>query len=142
NDGWNWKGDPNATYTGQGVPQYRPGEEPPGQVPPPLPLGPPPPPIAAFEYDPGTGMYVGTRRPRVLTSRADPRCRKGEVMAEHVDASAEEVTKPAQPESDTSEKTSSLAPEVDLDDAEDYDGALDADVDEDSKDVATRAKTM
>jgi Mce-associated membrane protein len=63
-------------------------------------------------------------------------------MAEHVDASAEEVTKPAQPESDTSEKTSSLAPEVDLDDAEDYDGALDADVDEDSKDVATRAKTM
>jgi phospholipid/cholesterol/gamma-HCH transport system substrate-binding protein len=59
NDGWNWKGDPNATYTGQGVPQYRPGEEPPGHVPPPLPPGPPPPPIAAFEYDPGTGMYVG-----------------------------------------------------------------------------------
>ena len=59
NDGWNWKGDPNATYTGQGVPQYRPGEEPPGQVPPPLPSGPPPPPIAAFQYDPGTGMYVG-----------------------------------------------------------------------------------
>ena len=59
NDGWNWKGDPNATYTGQGVPQYRPGEEPPGQAPPPLPLGPPPPPIAAFQYDPGTGMYVG-----------------------------------------------------------------------------------
>lgn len=59
NDGWNWKGDPNATLTGQGVPQYRPGEEPPGQAPPPLPLGPPPPPIAAFQYDPGTGMYVG-----------------------------------------------------------------------------------
>jgi phospholipid/cholesterol/gamma-HCH transport system substrate-binding protein len=59
NDGWNWKGDPNATYTGQGVPQYRPGEEPPGQAPPPLPPGPPPPPIAAFQYDPGTGMYVG-----------------------------------------------------------------------------------
>ncbi|MDT5200196.1 MAG: phospholipid/cholesterol/gamma-HCH transport system substrate-binding protein, partial [Mycobacterium sp.] len=53
NDGWNWKGDPNATYTGQGVPQYRPGEEPPGQAPPPLPPGPPPPPIAAFQYDPG-----------------------------------------------------------------------------------------
>jgi phospholipid/cholesterol/gamma-HCH transport system substrate-binding protein len=59
NDGWNWKGDPNATYTGQGVPQYRPGEEPPGQAPPPLPIGPPPPPIATFQYDPGTGMYVG-----------------------------------------------------------------------------------
>jgi phospholipid/cholesterol/gamma-HCH transport system substrate-binding protein len=59
NDGWNWKGDPNATYTGQGVPQYRPGEEPPGQAPPPLPPGPPPPPIAAFQYDPATGMYVG-----------------------------------------------------------------------------------
>lgn len=25
NDGFNWKGDPNATYTGQGVPQFRPG---------------------------------------------------------------------------------------------------------------------
>jgi phospholipid/cholesterol/gamma-HCH transport system substrate-binding protein len=59
NDGWNWKGDPNATYTGQGVPQFRPGEEPPGQVPPPLPPGPPPPPIAAFHYDSATGMYVG-----------------------------------------------------------------------------------
>lgn len=59
NDGWNWKGDPNATYTGQGVPQYRPGEEPPGQAPPRLPPGPPPPPIAAFQYDPGTGMYMG-----------------------------------------------------------------------------------
>lgn len=59
NDGWNWKGDPNATYTGQGVPQFRPGEEPPGQAPPALPLGPPPPPIASFQYDPGTGMYVG-----------------------------------------------------------------------------------
>ena len=59
NDGWNWKGDPNATYTGQGVPQYRPGEEPPGQAPPPTPPGPPPPPIAAVQYDPATGMYVG-----------------------------------------------------------------------------------
>jgi Mce-associated membrane protein len=62
-------------------------------------------------------------------------------MAEHVDASANEVTKPDQPESDTSE-TSSLAPEVDLDDAEDYDGAVDAEVDEDPKDVAMHAKTM
>ena len=59
NDGFNWKGDPNATYTGQGIPQYRPGEEPPGQAPPPPPPGPPPPPIAAVHYDPATGMYVG-----------------------------------------------------------------------------------
>jgi phospholipid/cholesterol/gamma-HCH transport system substrate-binding protein len=59
NDGFNWKGDPNATYTGQGVPQFRPGEEPPGQAPPPSPPGPPPPPIAAVQYDPATGMYVG-----------------------------------------------------------------------------------
>lgn len=59
NDGFNWKGDPNATYTGQGVPQFRPGEEPPGQAPPPSPPGPPPPPIAVVQYDPATGMYVG-----------------------------------------------------------------------------------
>jgi phospholipid/cholesterol/gamma-HCH transport system substrate-binding protein len=59
NDGWNWKGDPNATYSGQGVPQFRPGEEPPGQAPPPSPPGPTPPPIAAVQYDPATGMYVG-----------------------------------------------------------------------------------
>jgi phospholipid/cholesterol/gamma-HCH transport system substrate-binding protein len=59
NDGWNWKGDPNATYTGQGVPQFRPGQEPPGQIPPPAPPGPPPPPMAALQYDPATGMYVG-----------------------------------------------------------------------------------
>jgi phospholipid/cholesterol/gamma-HCH transport system substrate-binding protein len=59
NEGYNWKGDPNATYSGQGVPQFRPGEEPPGQVPPPSPPGPQPPPIATVQYDPATGMYVG-----------------------------------------------------------------------------------
>lgn len=59
NDGFNWKGDPNATYTGQDVPQLRPGDEPPGQVPAPSPPGPPPPPMAALRYDPATGMYVG-----------------------------------------------------------------------------------
>lgn len=58
NDGFNWKGDPNATYTGQSIPQLRPGEEPPGQAPPPSPPGPPLP-IAAVQYDPATGMYVG-----------------------------------------------------------------------------------
>lgn len=62
NDGFNWKGDPNATFSGQGVPQLRTGESPaasatPG-VQPPSP-GPPPSPIAEAEYDPATGTYVG-----------------------------------------------------------------------------------
>ena len=75
NDGFNWKGDANATFTGQGVPQYEPGEKPPpsaqpeqalpGQPkpaypppgqPPPLPVGPP---TAVAPYDPVTGTYVG-----------------------------------------------------------------------------------
>lgn len=49
NDGFNWKGDPNATITGQDVPQLRPG----------TPEGAPPPPIAVAHYDPATGSYVG-----------------------------------------------------------------------------------
>ncbi|MDT5091407.1 MAG: phospholipid/cholesterol/gamma-HCH transport system substrate-binding protein [Mycobacterium sp.] len=55
NDGYNWKGDPNATLSGQGIPQLPPGS----------PLAAPPPPataplpIAAIEYDPATGTYVG-----------------------------------------------------------------------------------
>ncbi len=59
NEGFNWKGDPNATYTGQDVPQLRPGDQPPGPASPPSPPGPPPPPIAALRYDPPTGMYIG-----------------------------------------------------------------------------------
>ena len=39
NDGYNWKGDPNATLSGQGVPQL--------------------PPITGAEYDPVTGAYTG-----------------------------------------------------------------------------------
>ena len=39
NDGYNWKGDPNATLSGQPVPQ--------------------PPPVAAAEYDPASGTFVG-----------------------------------------------------------------------------------
>ncbi len=56
NDGYNWKGDPNATLSGQAIPQLPPGT-PPAQAPPPA--APPPPPIAAAEYDPSTGTYVG-----------------------------------------------------------------------------------
>ena len=50
NDGYNWKGDPNATLSGQDVPQPPPASPPPG---------PAPPPIAFAEYDPATGTYVG-----------------------------------------------------------------------------------
>jgi phospholipid/cholesterol/gamma-HCH transport system substrate-binding protein len=61
NDGFNWKGDPNATSTGQGIPQMSPdltAAPPPGSAPPGAPA-PAPPPIAAVEYDPATGAYVG-----------------------------------------------------------------------------------
>lgn len=53
NDGFNWKGDPNATSTGQGVPQ-----SPPGSAPAQGTSGPPPT-IAVAQYDPATGDYVG-----------------------------------------------------------------------------------
>jgi phospholipid/cholesterol/gamma-HCH transport system substrate-binding protein len=52
NDGYNWKGDPNATLSGQSVPEMRPGT--------PSPAGAPvPPPIAIAPYDPATGTYTG-----------------------------------------------------------------------------------
>lgn len=56
NDGYNWKGDPNATLSGQGVPDIPP--EPPSTRTPPPP-GNSAPPIAAAEYDPATGAYIG-----------------------------------------------------------------------------------
>ncbi|MCX2932405.1 MlaD family protein [Mycobacterium sp. CVI_P3] len=40
NDGLNWKGDPNATMSGQDVPEL-------------------PPPVAVAPYDPATGTYIG-----------------------------------------------------------------------------------
>lgn len=59
NDGFNWKGDPNATLSGQDIPQLPPGEAP-AQGPDGLPAAEPaPPPIAIAEYDPNTGTYVG-----------------------------------------------------------------------------------
>jgi phospholipid/cholesterol/gamma-HCH transport system substrate-binding protein len=59
NDGYNWKGDPNATLSGQDVPQLPPGS-PPRAAPPPQPPPPAAPvPIAAAPYDPATGQYVG-----------------------------------------------------------------------------------
>jgi phospholipid/cholesterol/gamma-HCH transport system substrate-binding protein len=49
NDGYNWKGDPNATLSGQPVPQQPPGTSPPNG----------PPPLAVAQYDPATGAYTG-----------------------------------------------------------------------------------
>ncbi|MEZ0365968.1 MCE family protein [Mycobacterium sp. pUA109] len=57
NDGYNWKGDPNATLSGQGVPQYPPGTDP--RSPPPGAAPPSPPPVAFVPYDPATGRYIG-----------------------------------------------------------------------------------
>ncbi|AFM18732.1 virulence factor Mce family protein [Mycolicibacterium chubuense NBB4] len=56
NDGYNWKGDPNATLSGQGVPDIPPQVPSSRTAPPP---GPVPPPIATAEYDPANGTYVG-----------------------------------------------------------------------------------
>lgn len=56
NEGYNWKGDPNATDTGQGVPEYPPGGDP--RLPPPRGTAPAPPPIAVATYDPASGEYV------------------------------------------------------------------------------------
>ncbi|MFY1621528.1 MCE family protein [Micromonospora sp. WMMD736] len=56
NDGFNWKGDPNATLSGQDVPHVRPE---PGAAETPPPAAQAPPPAAAAEYDPATGTYVG-----------------------------------------------------------------------------------
>lgn len=64
NDGFNWKGDPNATLSGQDVPQLPPGsprQAPAAPPPPPPAAGPPPAPplVAGAPYDPATGAYVG-----------------------------------------------------------------------------------
>jgi phospholipid/cholesterol/gamma-HCH transport system substrate-binding protein len=56
NDGYSWKGDPNATLSGQGVPQLPPGA-PSARAG--VSAAPSNPPIAAAQYDPATGMYVG-----------------------------------------------------------------------------------
>lgn len=50
NDGYNWKGDPNATLSGQSVPELPPGTPPPAGS---------PPPVAIAPYDPATGTYTG-----------------------------------------------------------------------------------
>jgi phospholipid/cholesterol/gamma-HCH transport system substrate-binding protein len=63
NDGFNWKGDPNATLSGQDIPQLPPGAPPAQAAPPPgpAPSSPdsPAPPVAFAPYDPATGTYLG-----------------------------------------------------------------------------------
>jgi len=71
NEGWNWKGDPNSTLSGQDIPQLAPGTPPAAAAPAspgtpstvgatsPAPPSSVPPPIAVAEYDPATGAYVG-----------------------------------------------------------------------------------
>ena len=55
NDGYNWKGDPNATLSGQGIPDLAPGASPSAA----MPTAPPPPAmVGVSEYDPATGTYV------------------------------------------------------------------------------------
>jgi phospholipid/cholesterol/gamma-HCH transport system substrate-binding protein len=58
NDGFYWKGDPNATLTGQDIPQLPPGTPPRGTPPAAAPPAGPPP-LAVAQYDPATGSYVG-----------------------------------------------------------------------------------
>ncbi|MGD1112031.1 MAG: MlaD family protein [Mycobacterium sp.] len=76
NEGYNWKGDPNATTSGQGVPQYPPGQDP--RLPPPRGTAPAPPqaPLAVATYDPATGTYVGPDGHRYTESDlANPRAK-------------------------------------------------------------------
>lgn len=60
NDGYNWKGDPNATLSGQSVPQ-----DPPKVVA-------PQPPAAFIPYDPETGSYIGPDGKRYTQSNVIP----------------------------------------------------------------------
>ncbi|HKP42699.1 MlaD family protein [Mycobacterium sp.] len=54
NDGYNWKGDPNATPSGQPIPQMPPDAALPSAAP-----AAPAPPIGTATYDPATGSYIG-----------------------------------------------------------------------------------
>lgn len=65
NDGFNWKGDPNATVTGQDVPDLGPGSPQAAASPVPAPAPP-----AVAGYDPATGTYVGPDGRRY--TRSDP----------------------------------------------------------------------
>jgi phospholipid/cholesterol/gamma-HCH transport system substrate-binding protein len=55
NDGYNWKGDPNATLSGQAIPQLPTGAINPAEGQPTAQS----PPLAVAQYDPNTGTYLG-----------------------------------------------------------------------------------
>lgn len=59
NDGNSWKGDANATFSGQDVPAARPPDAAPLPQPPQAVPQATPPPLAVAPYDPSTGAYVG-----------------------------------------------------------------------------------
>jgi Mce-associated membrane protein len=63
-------------------------------------------------------------------------------MAEHVDAPRGEVSNTEHAEPEVIDEASFDAPGVDIDEAEDYDGAVDGDVDGHSRDGAGQAKSM
>ncbi len=73
NDGFNWKGDPNATLSGQAVPQLPPGSPPASAVPP----GPPPSTVAVAPYDPATGGYIGPDGKRYVQTDLAPGAQEG-----------------------------------------------------------------
>jgi phospholipid/cholesterol/gamma-HCH transport system substrate-binding protein len=56
NDGMSWKGDPNATLSGQDIPQLPAAAAVPSSSGAPEA---PPPPVAVAQYDPATGTYLG-----------------------------------------------------------------------------------
>ena len=70
NDGNNWKGDPNATLSGQDVPAPRPPTTIPLPMPPQTVPQFAPPPLAGAAYDPATGGVRGTRRKDLQPSRS------------------------------------------------------------------------
>lgn len=60
NEGYNWRGDPNSTLSGQDIPQLPPNvPKSPTAAASPAPPAASPPPIAVAEYDPATGTYFG-----------------------------------------------------------------------------------
>jgi phospholipid/cholesterol/gamma-HCH transport system substrate-binding protein len=74
NDGFTWKGDPNATLSGQDVPQLPPASPPPRQT---NPAGAPAP-IPEAAYDPATGRYIGPDGHVYTQGNLSPSARHGQ----------------------------------------------------------------
>jgi phospholipid/cholesterol/gamma-HCH transport system substrate-binding protein len=72
NDGANWKGDPNATLSGQAIPHLRPGQNPPDAAQPPQAPAPPPPwrwPSTTRQPAPTLAPTVGSTPNRISPDR-------------------------------------------------------------------------